>query len=267
MQENGPLVLGGSGRVGRAMARVWPNDAPRALWQQRVGGDYSWDILNADAPPLPRAISGIIVLAGVTQGAALADNTALALAACDLAQRSGGLRILLASSQAVYGPALGPVSEDHPCAPENEYGRAKLAMEQAVAGYENVTCLRIGNVVGTDALLRRAAEAAVTLAQFDNGTAPRRAYLGAGDLAGVCLRLLAHGDALPQVLNVARPGMVAMDDLLRAADVPWAWNAAGPGALATLDLDVSALSAIAPLPAATPEALIAQARAAGWRSA
>lgn len=254
------------GRVGRSLAAVWPSAAP-VLWHgRRQPAPYVWD-MTTTAPDLPDGISSIVVLVRATCGGAdaLAFNTTLARAACDLAQRAGGLRVLLASSQAVYGRPDGPASEDTPCAPDTPYGHAKLAMEQAVVGYANVTCLRIGNVAGCDGLLGPAARNGhVTLDQFPDGQAPRRAYVGPVVLGDILRGLLSYDGNLPPVLNVAQPGLVSMSDMLKAADIPWAWQVAGPRALPALDLDCTRLTGFFPVPIATAAGLVAQARAAGW---
>lgn len=264
-----PLILGGTGCVGRALAALWPAQTP-AVWQSRnrQAGTWEWDILHSPAPALPQTPSGIIALAGVTRGDAadLAANTALALAACDLADALGGLPVLLASSQAVYGAPAQTVTENSPCAPTTPYGHAKRAMEQAVAGRKNVTCLRIGNVAGCDGLLMHAARVGhVRLDQFPNGQGPTRAYIGPRVLGDVLRGLLAIGADLPPVLNIAQRGQIAMADLLRAADVPWKWAPAGAGALPVLAMNCDALAQLVSNPPATPADLIAQARAAGWK--
>ena len=253
-----PLILGASGRLGQALARAWPADAPAPVLQTRsgAGGTLAWDILAEPAPD-PGPIGGIIVLAGVTRGdaAALAVNTPLAQAAADLGARLG-VPVLVASSQAVYGPRAGPLREDAPLAPAGEYGRAKAAMEVAVTG-PHVTHLRIGNVAGCDALADAIARGPVTLDRFADGQGPARAMIGPRDLARVLLALLA-APARPRVLNVARPGLVAMADVLAAAGVPFGWRAAPPGALQALALDVTRLQAICPLPPGDAAAMVAQ---------
>lgn len=264
------LVLGGTGRVGRALRRVWPADLPAPIWQARSGGEYPWDMLSGPAPEIPTGTIGILALAGVTQGddTALAANTWLARMACDLAKRAGGLRVLLASSQAVYGTPAGLVSEETPAIPQTPYGHAKLAMEQAVAADENVTCLRIGNVAGCDGLLLAAARGDVlSLDQFPDGQGPQRCYIGPQALARVIGRLLLSRDPLPKLLNVAQPRSVAMADLLDEAHVPWQWRPASSGALRVLDLQCDRLAGLVPLPDATAVDLIGQARAAGWPEA
>jgi len=265
MQAKHPiLMLGGTGHVGRAMAAVWPRDVP-VIWQHRpgaippAGASIPWDILNARAPDIG-PLCGIVQLAGGVTPAALAVTTDLALAACDLGATLG-VPVLVASSQAVYGPAPACVDETTPCAPANDYGRAKLAMERAVQG--RATCLRIGNVVGCDMLLRNAAKGRVTLDQVPDGGSPQRSYISAQGLVQVCIALIQQGRGA-DVINIAQPGTVAMHDLLIAAGLDWQWRAAGPGVLACLEMDVTRLVGLVPLPPADPAALIAQARVAGW---
>lgn len=279
-----PLVLGASGRIGTgfqhvAQAGFWPRPAP--LWQIRPGavrpaGDVlEWDILRSAAPDLPPC-RGIICLAGVVVGP-VALNTDLALAAIDLALRRGCGPVLLTSTAAVYGRSAGPVDEDAVCNPVNDYGRAKLAMEGAVAARLReigpdappVCILRIGNVAGADSLLLAAQQGRVSLDQFERGGGPVRSYIGMQTLADVMtglIELARNGLPLPPVLNVATPAPVAMEDLLQAAGIDWDWQAAAATALPRMTLDTSRLTALLPLDpqSATPADLIRQARLAGW---
>lgn len=240
----GPLVLGATGRVGRALrASGVMSDA---IWQSRTPQDgyLTWDILNATAPDV--TCSGIIMLAG-----GVADTEAyvpLAHAACDLGQALG-VPVLIASSQAAE-------------LQNSVYGRAKRGMEQAVADRARTCCLRIGNVAGTDALFRAMTAGPVQLDEVSAGQGPRRALIGPVTLAHVLLRLLETD--LPPILNLAQPGMIDMADMLRAAGVDWSWNAAPKDVLATLDLDVSALTALVDVPKADAATLVAEARATGW---
>ena len=257
----GPLVMGASGCLGRALKRAWPAASLQPVWQSRdgAGGGVAWDILNAPPPHMPH-ISGVVVLAGVVHGsnADLAANTLLAQAGVDLGRRKR-VPVLVASTQAVYGPQQGLLREDTPVLPQSDYGRAKLKMELAVAG-PGVTCLRIGNVAGCDALAKAVAGGAVTLDRFADGRGPRRAMLTATDLVQVILALLALPQR-PAVLNVARPGLVEMADLLTAAGVPFDWQSAGPEALPELALDVTLLQRIYKLPAVSATALVGK---GGW---
>ena len=271
----GPLILGATGKVGQALAKVWPDDA--GLWQHRPGTappviakfpgqSFEWDILGATPPPLPRGLTGMVVLAGVTDGTdkALERNTDLALTAIKAAQAAGIPRILVASTQAVYGTENLLVNEASSCKPTAAYGKAKRAMEIALTGLPGVTCLRLGNVAGSDSLFRAAQDGPVTLDRFANGHGPHRSYIGPETLAHVLTRLLDPALTLPPVLNVASPGLVGMDAILRAAQVPFATRAAPAYALEALEMDVSKLLGFAPLPQVSARSLVEEARRAGW---
>lgn len=274
MHDHGPLILGASGQVGQALRTLWSSghwpSGAEPLWHSRAAGgqDYQWDMLTQEAPSDNRLANtyGVIVLTGGSQGQVDPDeNTNLAKAAIDLADRENLGPVLLCSSQAVYGPASGPQTENADPKPANAYGAAKLAMEQAVATTSRVCCLRIGNVAGCDMLLRNASKGPVALDQFADGSAPHRCYIGPKSLASTMLALIACPDLPPRV-NVAAPGEIGMDQLLDEAGAEWSWHPAPPTALARLNLDLSLLQAIAPLPQAsgTAEALIAEARQSGW---
>lgn len=279
---NRPLVLGASGRIGAgfqrlAAAGLWPGPPP--LWQVRdrasaTASQVVWDILASD-PPAFGPVSGIIALAGVVRGD-LGLNTALALAAIELARKIGR-PVLLTSSAAVYGRISEPVDEDATCAPISPYGHAKLAMEQAVArrlremGPDAPPCciLRIGNVAGADSLLEATARGPVTLDQFGDGQGPVRSYIGMQTLAQMMVQLIglaASGCGLPPVLNMAAPLPVRSTELLRAAQVRWSWRTAPAQALPRVVLDTRQLAALVqPDPLSSdPAELVRQARLAGW---
>lgn len=61
------------------------------------------------------------------------DGTLHLLGAC--ASLASPPAVALASSAAVYGRVAGHIAEGAPCAPVNDYGRSKLAMEQAAAAW------------------------------------------------------------------------------------------------------------------------------------
>lgn len=272
MTAPGPLILGANGRIGlmwQALWRAgaWP-DGRRPVWHGRNKADLVWDMAGL----LPKSVpdcAGVIVLAGRTAGTEteLSRNTTLALAALDLAAKHGLGPVLLCSSSAVYGPSPGPHSEDA-AAPANAYGAAKLAMERAVAAHSVPSCaLRIANVAGADAAMLNAARGPVTLDQFEDGQTPRRMYIGPASLLRVMLDLIAlaqKGTALPPVLNIARPGCIAMGDLLDAAGAEWSRRAAPPDALPSLELDLEKLGRLLPLAPASATALALEAKLAGW---
>ena len=253
------------------LAALWPRDQAPALWQRRAkadpihADDLIWDILDTPAPDLPRPVCAVIVLAGVTNGAAqdLLQNTALAEAGCALGALLG-VRTFLASSQAVYGRKTGVLTETCAPTPATPYGQAKWGMEQAVGEIDAVTCLRIGNVAGCDELFKAMARGPIRINQFCDGAGPRRMMIGPHDLAHVLAALSGSHIALPKVLNIARPGLIAMQSLADAAGVVWNWQPAPDTTLPVLAMDVSALGAYITLPAATAADLVAQARAGGW---
>lgn len=271
------IILGATGKVGQSLARVWPQTAQNSVWQHRPGvrpavlnkfngQTLCWDILKGPTPILPEGIESMIVLAGIMgqDEGVLVQNTDLALAAVDLARRTGIARILVASTQAVYGTHSVCANEATLCQPVGAYGVAKLKMEQALADFPEVTCLRLGNVAGTDSLFRAAARESITLDQFEDGTSPQRSYIGPVDLASVLLRLLDPAQSLPAVLNVANPGMHAMDQLLRAAGVDFKFRQAPENALDKLEIDVSQLKRLTGIKPVSAQKLVDQARLGGW---
>jgi nucleoside-diphosphate-sugar epimerase len=266
------LVLGASGRVGRLLADAWRQAPPpfRLLWQWRAAGQGGepgalvWDPLAEPqrlAAIAERAggIGVLVSLAGVVAGEDLARNTDLGLAALEAARGAGVGHVFLASSAAVYGDSgPGPVAEDAALRPVSPYGAAKAAMEAAVrewsraSGGPGVSCLRIGNVAGADALLTAAktgSEAPVRLDCDPEGRSPRRSYIGPGALGLVLAALVeraGQGGALPFALNLGLPGPVAMADLLDAAGIPWVARPVPAAPAAHAGLDLARLEALCP---------------------
>lgn len=279
--------MGASGRLGTVLRRHW--HAPgRVVWQMRAEAAHALGLLRtrdlrlwAPLSQAPRAagfprVDVVLCLAGVVQGnaAELSANTDLALAALEAGRALGARRVLLASSAAVYGSASGLVDEAAPPRPITEYGRAKLDMERAAIRWKAprrgqwpaLTCLRIGNVAGADALLggnvtslpmsRAPVAGPVLLDRFADGHGPRRSYIGPLTLARVLATLVRHaagGRYLPEVLNIAAPGAVAMADLLRAAGMAFAWQPAPASAVQEVGLDVALLARYCPLSAWAPD--------------
>jgi UDP-glucose 4-epimerase len=270
----GPLILGSTGHLGTALAKVWPQTpgTGTGLWHHRPNSpslhepSFVWDMLGTPPPALPEGISGIICLAGVmgSDPKSLALNTDLALAAYDLAQKSGVSRVLIASSQAVYGNAPCRFKETDFCNPANAYGVAKLEMENALKDAPGITFMRLGNVVGTDTLFKLAAQRNITLDRLPNGQSPRRSYIGPSTLARVLTALLDPKITVPHVLNIANPQTVEMSALMKAGHVDFTWKEAPANALAVSELDVSELMKIIALPESNATALVNEARESGW---
>ena len=259
------LILGSTGCVGRALARSWPGDVP-ARWQARPGRQapaapaLAWD--PAEPPPAglrPAAVIHLATPPGLAPDAAAALTGRIAGWTAAI-----GARLLFASSQAVYGAAAGPVTEDSPATGTSEYASAKRAAEAALAAHPDACALRIGNVAGCDMLLGNAARGPVTLDEIAPGQGPRRVWIGPKTLAQSLIALARHPGPLPRVLNLGQPGLIDMAALLRAAGRDFDWRPAPAGALAALDLRVDRAAALAPLPPASAAGLVAEARAAGW---
>lgn len=230
------VVLGAGGKLGQLLRPVFPR---AATWLTRA----QLDIYDHDA--LTRALSGataVICLAGVTHDAKqpLAMNRALAVRTLDAAHAAGAGPVLLFSSAAVYGRASGVLSETGKVAPLSAYGAAKLDMERAVRDHTHPnTVLRLGNVAGADAILGGWTPG-FALDTFDDGTTPRRSYIGPARLACV-LADLCGVDELPPVMNVAAPGSVQMGALLDEAGCAWRPRPADGGAVADVTLDTTQL--------------------------
>ncbi|UWR86656.1 NAD-dependent epimerase/dehydratase family protein (plasmid) [Phaeobacter inhibens] len=295
------LILGASGRIGGLLRHQWASAAADLRWQRRArpegaeAGAQGWHVLDPMADPdalaeAARGAAAILCLAGPVPGGAagrelsarqLVQHRDLALAALEAAAHvrdagAGAPRVLLASSAAVYGTASGPLQEDTPLAPLAPYGLAKAEMEQAARARAaelglGVTLLRIGNIAGIDAILG-GWQPGFCLDQFADGQTPRRSYIGPRTLADVLATLICCPD-LPQVLNIAQPGLVAMGDLLQAAGLEFARRPAPAQAIAEVQLDVTRLIGLlaaqpvpaadlpARLPVATAAELVAEARA------
>lgn len=266
------LITGATGRLGRLLRAVWPaKDSPQPIWLARRGdADILWPGAPAPLPDLPPCAT-VVALWGQTSGDAqtLAHNVGLVAQGVRLAHACGARRVFHISTAAIYGPGRA-MDETRTPAPINAYGSAKLEMERAIAdlprdGIRHVI-LRLANVVGADSLAPalQHPERGVTLDRFTDGTGPRRSYIGPGDLARVLAGLTRLApDDLPDLLNIAAPAPVAMEDLARAAGCPIIWRAAPPKAQAEVSLDTNRLARLLPgaLHHVTPREMVAD-----WRS-
>lgn len=242
------LLLGGGGRLGGMLRAHWPqNDGLSAQTRQNKDGMLVFDPLR-DPRALRAASAGrraIICLSGVTPAHAAASgdgmslNTDLALAAIAAAPRDA--RVFVVSSAAVYGAAQGPHSEADSVIPISEYGHAKRAMETAAVaqGDGRVCVLRIGNVAGADTILG-GWRAGMMLDKLPDGRTPRRSYIGPKTLAHVVHRLCA-AEHLPDILNIAAPGVIEMGALLDCAGLAWAPRKPEGPVIEEVMLDTSAL--------------------------
>lgn len=166
---------------------------------------------------------------------------------------------------AVYGGGRA-LREDVVCAPNNDYGRAKLAMEEgirkccaAAPDGPRACALRLANVVGADSLFGALAQGTpMVIDQFADGQGPQRSYAPAQTILQAVGALLA-AQTLPGVINVAAPGIVDMAHLTTAAGRSFAWRPAPKDALAELAVDTTRLQALTGQHTeVTAEGLIAQ---------
>ena len=274
------VILGASGRIGALLRQCWcpepSSGAPAPLhWQSRrpLPTAHGSPLTNPVLDPLaePARLAALVARADVVlclagsipgRGGNLADNSRLAEAAIRAAaqaRRPGSdqpPRVLLASSAAVYGNQPGLLAEDQPLQPVQPYGTAKAEMEQRAARLGQqlgvpVTALRIGNIAGLDAILGGWTPG-FCLDQFEDGSSPRRSYVGPQALARILAALLPRTD-LPPCLNLAQPGLIEMGALLRAADLPFQLRPAAADAIAEVGLDVGRLARLlADIPALQP---------------
>jgi len=257
------------------LRKHWHSPDLRPVWQYHglsaPAGSMIFDPLQdvAQVAGLCGPVDVVLCLSGVVPGRVdLALNTTLALAALEIGAALGARWVFLASSAAVYGASDEILREDSPLRPTGAYGMAKAAMETAAGARAaelglGVTALRIGNIAGADALLGPTGRTR-RLDRFPDGQGPRRSYIGPRVLADVLaelVRLAAAGQDLPECLNIAQPGEIAMEDLCMAAGFDMTWQPAPDGAIASVILDVSRLTRLVAVPQADAKALVA-----AWRS-
>ncbi|MBD3665015.1 NAD-dependent epimerase/dehydratase family protein [Sulfitobacter sp. TSTF-M16] len=274
--QNRPiLVLGASGRLGQMLRLCWPDQSTLQAHSRRPQtGFVSFDLILEPEKSVAamRHARAVICLSGVTGATAdrtenvYSRNTDLALAAIRAAHAASVERVFLASSAAVYGRGADIQDEESPCTPVSDYGRAKLNMEEAGLAEaralgQQVTALRIGNVAGADAVLGGWHDQ-MALDVLADGRTPRRSYIGPCTLART-IHTLTQKTALPEILNIAAPGVVEMGALLDAADLPWAHRTPGPGVIEEVALCTKRLERHA---AFAPEDSTPAGMVADWRA-
>lgn len=250
---NRTLIVGATGRVGSLVSQAWHLAGQNPILQHR-GKRLPIDLPQIDwaplAQPMPKGAdqcSAMIVLAGTVPGRGdLALNARLAEACLQAAERVGISRVILASSSAVYGANDGaPSSENSPLRPLNDYGQSKIAAEAVAEIWRGrglrVSCLRIGNVAGADALLTNPARP-LKLDQFSDAQGPVRSYIGPISMARALAAVLELD--LPEVLNFAAPVPVSMASLASAAGFEWCWQTAPAVAHQHITLNCAALTKV-----------------------
>jgi nucleoside-diphosphate-sugar epimerase len=232
-KNSGVLLLGASGQLGRMLRHFWRAPPDLVAHSRQPKPDFIPFDLIVEPEKATAAMAGkraVICLSGVTNARAAATqdvysrNTDLAVAAVRCAALAKVPRVFLASSAAVYGANPGVQDETTVPQPVAAYGKSKLEMEQAALACaqklgQNVTALRIGNVAGADAILGGWREG-MEIDQLKTDGTPRRSYIGPQTLTRV-LAQLSEIENLPEVLNIAAPGVIEMGALLDAAGRVW----------------------------------------------
>ena len=155
-------------------------------------------------------------------------NLAGSLQVLEASRAAGVKRIVLASSAAVYGDFLGPVSETTPAAPLSPYAASKLGMEQAAKMFSDTfglqtVCLRFFNVYGPRqapdsqyaAVIPAFIEAALiheSMVIHGDGQ-QRRDFVFVADAVEACLLAAGREQAEGTVLNIGGGGSVTIQDL------------------------------------------------------
>lgn len=264
------VVTGAAGRVGRALQTVWGRELAGApvLWSARQAGqavDIVWDIGN-DAPQTLQRGAIFLHLAGQTRGTPdqLAKNRRSVVHLCDVAKKRDAAHVFLMSSVAVYHPSAALITEDDAPNPAHDYGKAKLAAEDAareVLPAGKLTILRLGNLAGADTLLSSIRSGPVVLDPIDGQPGgPERSYIGPRLLADVLRSLVQRvmsGQPIPLILNIAQPPALAMADLLAAAGADWRFGPVRAAAIPRVAVSVDRLASLVPVETATARSVIA----------
>jgi UDP-glucose 4-epimerase len=238
------LLVGSTGKVGQLLYRGWLNGSSSGIelicQTRRKIHDQNesfveWDPLQPNSSITEwivknGALDAMIVLAGVVSGSdeELHLNSTIAVNCINAAKAALVPRVLVASSSAVYGVwKNGPYTETDETRPVSQYGQAKLEMEQVCANLidasSNICMMRIGNVVGADALLT-AKSSTLCIDQFDDGHGPRRSYIGPLSLLSVLESLICNESSLPYSINIGQPNPLGMEELAQSADRVWTYK-------------------------------------------
>jgi len=147
------LILGATGYVGRSLvARLARSDWAQPVAGVRRAADFG-DVPTVrceatDATALGAAlrdVDGVVSCVAGPASVMAAHAEALARA---LAATQAPPRLVFLSSMAVYGDAVGLVDEAWPLSGEGDYGQAKVAAENTLAGVEDAVVLRPGCIFG-----------------------------------------------------------------------------------------------------------------------
>ncbi len=261
--ENCVLLVGATGRVGSMLLKCQSNGTENIslVPQTRTPkflNEVIWDPLKGPENLMREtaesfSVKSMIILAGATPGSGkpMSLNVDIVSACLAAASKSGFKRILVASSSAIYGASNGiPFTEDAKPRPQNEYGEAKLQMEKCCEPWRKrgleICCMRIGNVAGADALMGNFSAnrlfSPLTIDLFEDGRGPIRSYIGPRTMYEVLQTLCLMKNAPPDILNLAAPVPVRMEDIADAAGQNWVGVSKKDNGSQNITLDCSVLS-------------------------
>lgn len=297
------IVLGLSGRIGTMlrfhsdMATSYGLDMTGVSRNPPDSSDYgptkwtSWPPTD-DLAQVLQGADVVLNLAGVTpttdapieMSEFLEKNVALSMNVLEAARIADVPRVFLASSASVYGAAGNsgePLTECGPAAPQNDYGKSKLMMENAALDWIKpgknpaVSSLRITTIAGADMLLQNASKAAaantaMSLHKFASGKGPERSYISPSELSHQIFALCALQAPPPPVINLASSSAIRMEDLLEAfsnhvARLKWVFEDAPATAIESVTLDTTLLRDVlgnrtGPRPNVDPAQLVLEAQ-------
>ena len=190
------LVTGGSGYLGAELLRRAP-EAVGTYFARAFPGGVQLDVRDADA--VGRAIEGyeVVIHTAYVQSDAsvIVDGTTVVAEACARA----GSRLVHMSTDVVFDGALGrPYRESDEPGPITDYGRAKLAAEQAVAERcPAAAIVRTSLIYGGPPLAPSRQEQDALDGEVAFFTDEMRSPVQVGDLAGAILDLAAGETAGP----------------------------------------------------------------------
>lgn len=282
MDDKQALVLGSHGRLGHILYCFARDEGLAWQWQaRRPPANLVWSGAFSD-PALAQALAGgvqtLVNLIGVTPTTGnpeLMEDTNLRFVTdlLRVASDAGVPHVVLASTAAVYGPALsGPLRETDRLSPTTDYGRSKARMEEAARnwvaknGGPAVSILRIGNVAGADVLLQSARDHAgkrpMPLHIAPDGAAIIRPYIGPLDffraMRATVNRRAPAGQA--EVFNLAHPAPVSLNSLVAAyrdtllPDLTWNIEQAPEGTRAKVVFATAKLESLITLTTAPDQA-------------
>lgn len=243
-------MLGATGKLGVILRKFWTLENTPWQAQRPIPGVQVCDILRD-----PVGLAALLIKADIVLCLAWTRNTKggtfitnLALTQAILHTTPIAAHLFFASSAAFYGDNASCLHETSPLGPRTEYARVKVAAEAyAGASQHPITCLRIGNVAGCDAILGAWYQGSTVDAQ--RLETPRRSSIEPQSFAKTICRLLTL--PAPPSLNLAAPGCVEMGELLNAAHLAWQPRAPSRDVIWEGNLNTRLLQEFVPLEAQT----------------